>query len=160
MKKEIGEMNENNVENNIREIIQNKIIGSKNYFTLLDNKNVADIIICRNIIIPKIFFIEVKHYSDKKGRIGFGDANGGGFQPEILRKRPAYLEDNLIWVFQKENDKKYYVLNNDDCIKYISGGIIGEVGGKQNNFQSKLFENIKPLRENDFSIWLENWLLK
>ena len=160
MKKEIGEMNENNVENNIREIIQNKIIGSKNYFTLLDNKNVADIIICRNIIIPKIFFIEVKHYSDKKGRIGFGDANGGGFQPEILRKRPAYLEDNLIWVFQKENDKKYYVLNNDDCIKYISGGIIGEVGGKQNNFQSKLFENIKPMRENDFSIWLENWLLK
>ena len=160
MKKVIEAENEIVVENHLREIIQNKIIGSKNYFTLLDSKNVADIIICRNIIIPKIFFIEVKHYSSKKGRIGFGDANGTGFQPEILRKRPKYLEDNLIWVFQKESVKKYYILNNENCLKYISGGSVGDVGGKQNNFQSKLFENIKPFNENEFITWLENWLLK
>jgi len=127
-------------ENHIRDIIQSKIIGSKNYFTLLDSKNVADIIICRNIIIPKIYFIEVKHYSNKKGRIGFGDANGTGFQPEILRKRPKYFEDNLIWVFQKENQKDFYVLNNEEIIEYISGGKIGDIGGKQNNFQSKIFD--------------------
>jgi len=153
--------NEINVENRIRELIINKIIGSKNYYTIFDSKNVADIIICRNIIIPKIYFIEVKHYSSKKGRIGFGDANGAGFQPEILRKRPKYLEDNLLWVFQKENsDNEYYVLRNDDCIKYISGGNIGDIGGKQNNFQSKLFEDIKPFNENEFIDFLENWLLK
>jgi hypothetical protein len=147
-------------ENHIREIISNKIIGSKDNFTLLDSKNVADIIICRNIIIPKVFFIEVKHYSNKNGRIGFGDANGYGFQPEILRKRPKYFEDSLIWTFQKENDDKYYVLNNSNCIKYISGGEIGKVGGKQNNFQSKLFDNINPMDENEFLKWIENWLLK
>ena len=152
--------NEIIVENRIRELIKNKIIGNKDYFTILDSKNVADIIICRNIIIPKIFFLEIKHYSDKKGRIGFGDANGGGFQPEILRKRPKYLEDNLLWIFQKENNKKYYVLNNKECMEYISGGIIGEIGGKQNNFQSKLFENIKALNENEFIEKLEEWLLK
>lgn len=152
--------NELFVENRIRELIKNKIIGDKDYFTILDSKNVADIIICRNIIIPKIYFIEVKHYSSKKGRIGFGDANGAGFQPEILRKRPKYFEDNLIWVFQKEGNEKYYVLNNNECMKYISGEIIGEVGGKQNNFQSKLFEQIKPVNENEFVKLLENWLLK
>ena len=146
-------------ENHIREIIQNSIIGSKDYFTLLDSKNVADIIICRNIIITKIFFIEVKHYSSKKGRIGFGDAIGAGFQPEILRKRPKYFEENLIWVFQNESHKKYYVLRNEDCVKYISGGVIGEVGGKQNNFQSKLFDHIKPFNKIEFINWMENWLL-
>jgi hypothetical protein len=148
------------IENHIREIIIKNIIGSKDYFTLFDSKNIADIIICRNIIIPKIFFIEVKHYSDTNGRIGFGNSDGSGFQPEILRKRPKYLEDNLIWTFQKENDDKYYILNNSDCLKYISGGLIGEIGGKQNNFQSKLFNHIKPLTENEYLNWIENWLLK
>ncbi|MDR1105990.1 MAG: hypothetical protein LBL44_06510 [Treponema sp.] len=151
---------EKDFENHIREIIKNKIICSKNDFMLLDSKDITDIIICRNINIPKIFFIEVKHYSDKKGRIGFGYGDGSGFQPEILRKRPKYFEDSFIWIFQKENDDKYYVLNNDDCLNYISGGSIGEVGGKQNNFQLKLFDDIKPMNENDFLKWLENWLLK
>ena len=148
---------ENTVENHIREIISNKIIGIKNHFTLLDSKNVADIIICRNIIIPKIFFIEVKHYSKKKGRIGFGDASGAGFQPEILTKRPKYLEENLIWVFQKENDKKYYVAYSNECIKYVSGGLTGK---KNNNFQLKIFDHIKSYNEKDFISFLEDWLLK
>jgi hypothetical protein len=157
MEKELENKNESLVENRIREIIKNKIIGNNNYFTLLESKNVADIIICRNIIIPKIYFIEVKHYSSKKGRIGFGDANGKGFQPEILIQRPKYLEDNLIWVFQKENEKKYYILDNNECMKYISGGSIGV---KQNNFQPKLFDNNRALNENEFIAKIEDWLLK
>jgi hypothetical protein len=144
-----------NIENNIRTIINKNIIGEKNDFTLLDSKNVADIIICRNIIIPKIFFIEVKHWSSTNNRIGFGDGNG--FQPEILNKRPKYFEDNLIWTFQKENDEHYYVLNNSDCEKYIMGGFIGT---KQNNFQEKLFNEIKPMKENEYLNWIENWLIK
>jgi hypothetical protein len=153
----MSENKEIDFENHIREIIKDKIIYSSNDFTLLDNKNVADIIICRNIYIPKLFFIEVKHYSYKKGRIGFGDRRGSGFQPEILRKRPKYFEDSLIWTFQKENDDKYYVLNNSDCLKYISGGSIGEVGGKQNNFKPKLFDDIKPIDEDGFIKWIKNW---
>jgi len=144
-------------ENHIREIISNKIIGIKNYFTLLDSKNVSDIIICRNIILPKIFFIEVKHYSKKKGRIGFGNASGAGFQSEILQKRPKYLEENLIWVFIKENDKKYYIANSNECIKYISSG---SIGNKNNNFQLKIFDHIKSYDEKGFLTFLEGWLLK
>jgi hypothetical protein len=146
-------------ENNIRKIINNKIICSKNYFSLLDCKNVADIIICRNTNIPKIFFIEVKHYSPTKriGGVGFGDGKGNGFQPEILTKRPIYFENNLIWVFGQSNDDNYYILNNEDCLKYIMGG---EIGDKQNNFQQKLFDEIKSLNENEFLKWIEDWLLK
>jgi hypothetical protein len=146
-------------ENHIRKIINTKIIGTKKNFTLLDSKNVADIIICRNINIAKIFFIEVKHYSPAKriGGVGFGDGEGKGFQPEILIKRPVYFENNLIWVFGQVNDDNYYILNNEDSLKYIMGG---KIGYKQNNFQRKLFDEIKQLNENEFINWIENWLLK
>jgi hypothetical protein len=144
------------IEGRIRTIINQNIIGEKESFTLMDSKNVADIIVCRNTNIPKIFFIEVKHYSDTNGRIGFGDSNGTGFQPEILTKRSQYFEDNLVWIFQKENDDDYYyILNNNDCLKYVSGGTIGR---KQNNFQPRLFDEIKPLSEKEFINWLKNWL--
>jgi hypothetical protein len=144
-------------ENHMRKIILEKTIVSKNnYFTLFESKNVADIIICRNIIVPKIFFIEVKHYSEKKGRIGFGNSDGSGFQPEILKSKTKYLEDNLIWVFKKENDKNYYVLKSKDCLKYIAGKTIGV---KQNNFNISLFEKEKPKNETQFLEYIENWLL-
>ena len=150
------DIKEKNIENRIREIIKNSIICSRNDFTLLDNKDVTDIIICRNINIPKIFFIEVKYYTNKKGRIGFGNPDGSGFQPEVLRKTPKYFENSFIWIFKKENDDGYYVLNNNDCLNYISGGSIGEVGGKQNNFQVKLFDAIKPMSEDDFIKWIKD----
>jgi len=144
-------------ENHIRRNINTQIVGLNSNFTLLESKNVADIIICRNTINPKIFFIEVKHYSQTKriGGVGFGDGNGRGFQPEILIKRPKYFENNLIWVFGQKNDDNYYVLNNMDCLKYIMGG---NIDVKQNNFQRKLFDEIKPLTENDFLSFITNWL--
>jgi hypothetical protein len=145
------------IENHIRKIINDNILCGKNDFTLLDSKIVADIIICRNIVVLKIFFIEVKHYSGKNGRIGFGNSNGTGFQPEILIKRPQYFEDNLIWTFQNENDDSYYILKNEDCIKYVMGDNIGK---KQNNFREKLFENIKPLSEKEYLDWIGKWLKK
>jgi hypothetical protein len=145
------------IETHIRKIIIDNIVYGKNDFILLDSKNIADIIICRNILIPRIFLIEVKHYSGRNGRIGFGDGNGSGFQPEILTKRPKYFEDSLIWTFQKENDSRYYILENKDCMKYVMGGNIGK---KQNNFQEKLFDSVKPLTENEYLNWIKNWMLK
>jgi hypothetical protein len=143
-------------ENHIRKIIAEKIISSKKYFTLFESKNVADIIICRNIFVPKIFFIEVKHYSEIKGRIGFGNSDGGGFQPEILKSKAKYFDKNLIWVFKKEQNKNYYVLKNKDCLKYIAGK---QIGVKQNNFNISLFEKEKPMNEQDFLEYIEDWLL-
>ena len=144
-------------ENHIRKIIKDKIICKKNDYTLLDSKDVTDLIICRNTNTPKIFFIEVKYYSPTKriGGVGFGDGEGKGFQPEILTKRPKYFENNLIWVFGQNDDDNYYILSNNDCLKYIMGE---KICAKQNNFQRKLFDDIKPLNENDFLKWIENWL--
>jgi len=96
---------ERDVEINIRKIIR-KIIGVNKYFTLFDCKNVSDIVICRNILIPKIFFIELKNHKESTGRIGVGDIYGKGFQLEILKNQPKYLEENLIWVFTRENDSQ------------------------------------------------------
>jgi hypothetical protein len=59
-------------------------------------------------------------------------------------------------VFQRENDEHYYILNNDNCLKYIADSKIDE---KQNNFQIKLFNEIRPLKENEFIVWIKNWLI-
>jgi hypothetical protein len=151
---------ESDFEDHIRKIISKKIIAGKKHFTMFKNKDVVDIIICRNIFVPKIFFIEVKHYSETKGRIGFGKGDGGGLQPEILKsvlKNGAkYFDNNLIWVFKREHDENYYVLKCKDCLKYIAADTIGE---KQNNFKKSLFDNEQPMSEEIFLEYIENWLL-
>ena len=144
------------IENHIRKIINENIIKKSPHLVMLENKDVFDILICDNGNPSKLFFIEVKHYSKKKNRLGFGDGYGKGYQPEILQKRPAYFENNLIWVFQKENDNNYYILKNEDCLKYISGNSIGI---KQNNFQLSIFDNVVPLSENDFLQYIEKWVI-
>jgi len=143
------------IENHIRKIINENIVKKYPHLVILENKDVFDILLCDNGDSPKIFFIEVKHYSSKNSRIGFGDKYGKGYQTEILQKRPAFFENNLIWVFQKEDDNKYYVLRNEDCLKYISGNSIGI---KQNNFQLSIFDNVVPLSENDFLQHIEKWI--
>ena len=143
------------IENHIRKIINENIVKKYPHLVMLENKDVFDILICDNGDSPKIFFIEVKHYSSKNSRIGFGDSDGNGYQPEVLNKRPKYFEEYLIWVFQRENDEGYYVLKNADCLKYISGSSIAI---KQNNFQTRIFNNIEPLSENAFLQYIENWI--
>ena len=144
------------IENHIRKIINENIIKKYPHLVMLENKDVFDILICDNGNPSKLFFIEVKHYSKKKNRLGFGDGYGKGYQPEILQKRPAYFENNLIWVFQKENDNNYYILKNEDCLKFISGNSIGI---KQNNFQLSIYDNVVPLSENDFLQYIEKWVI-
>jgi len=144
------------IENHIRKIINENIIKKYPHLVMLENKDVFDILICDNGNPSKLFFIEVKHYSKKNNRLGFGDSDGNGYQPEILQKRPAYFENNLIWVFQKENDNNYYILKNEDCLKFISGNSIGI---KQNNFQLSIYDNVVPLSENDFLQYIEKWVI-
>jgi hypothetical protein len=148
---------ESEFEEHIRKLIFNEIISSSSNFLLLDNKDVVDIIICDNSILqPKLFFIEVKFSTQIKGRIGFGTANGTGFQPEILSKRPEYFYQNMLWVFGKENDLNYYIFTTNQILNFISGN---EIGLKQNNFQQKLF-NQPENKYNDqtFLLFVKNWL--
>ena len=147
---------ERDIEKNIRNVIR-KIIGVNKYFTLFDSKNVSDIVICRNILIPKIFFIELKHHKESTGRIGFGDISGNGYQPEILKNQPKYLEENLIWVFTRENDNKYYISHSSECIEHVSGG--GLKDNSSNNFSTNIFKKIKSYNEKEFIAFLEDWLI-
>ena len=148
-------MTEDKIEKHIRKIIRETVLIKKPNFEMLDNKDVFDIVICDNNNPSKLFFIEVKHYSKRNNRMGFGDGNGNGYQPEILSKRPKYFEDHLIWVFQKEDNEDYYVLKNEDCMNYISGEKI-EI--KQNNFQTSIFSSVTPMLEKVFLQYVENWL--
>jgi hypothetical protein len=148
---------EKSFEQYIRKIISDKITSLQNSnIMLLENKDVVDIIVCRNTDNPKIFFMETKFFKSSHGRINFGGPNGNGFQPEILLKRPKYFEENMRWIFGKEGDTSIYVLTSEECTKYYSGGIL--TSNKQNNFQYKLFNEIRPFTEDDFVKNIYKWI--
>jgi hypothetical protein len=145
-----------NHENKVRKILKEKIIPIYPDIQVLESKVVADIIICRNGNNPNLFFLEIKHWSYSKNRIGFGSKNKVTFQPEILLLRPKFFEKNMRWVFFKENDTSFYVLSNEDCNKYIMGKNIDIK--KQNNFKEGLYRDIPPFDEQSFIQWLIEWL--
>ena len=80
----------------IRTLIEEHICKYDPSIELLKSKKAVDILICKNRPTPELFFIEVKHFIKNHGRLGFGSRKGGGFQPEILSRRPEYFEKNLI----------------------------------------------------------------
>ncbi|MCY7358196.1 MAG: hypothetical protein LH609_12200, partial [Rudanella sp.] len=100
---------EQQFESHIRSLISEKIISKSPNLMLLQNKDVVYIIICKNSVLPQLFFIEAKFHTSTKNRIGFGDGRGGGFQPEILSKRPIFFDNYMRWVFGRENDLNYYI---------------------------------------------------
>lgn len=59
-------------------------------------------VICRDRPEPDLFFIEVKYHKNAHGRLGFGGSGGGGFQPEIVSRKPKYPESSLRWVILSE----------------------------------------------------------
>jgi hypothetical protein len=144
-------------EKRLRAIISKDISGSGKDFVLLENKDVFDIIICRNSNVPKIFFIEVKHHTSSNNRIGFGNQDGSGFQPELLLKRPEYFEQNLRWIFGRDNDNGYYVLETKDCLRYLAGDTMSR---KQNNFQLKLFDEIVSFDKAALVKYLKEWIME
>ena len=63
-------------ENIIRRLISERIIPKLRDIginvVLLENKDVFDIIICKNMDTPKLYFIEVKHYSGGNEELDLG----------------------------------------------------------------------------------------
>ena len=148
---------ESEFEEHIRKLIFNEIISVSTDFLLLENKDVVDIIICNNSILqPKLFFIEIKFFTQIKGRIGFGTSNGNGFQPEILSKTPQYFNQNMLWIFGRENDVNYYIFTMSQILNFISGN---KIGLKQNNFQKKLFnQSENKYNDETFLLFIKKWL--
>lgn len=143
-------------ENSIRDIISSELTSNYKSIYALKSKDVFDIIIC-NDIKGEIYFIETKFYTKKKGRIGFGDKNGEGFQVEILEKKPKYFRDKLIWIFGTEDDDKYYLVTNKNITKYFN-----EINNqtKQNNFKKKVFSEENRFNKQKLSKYLIKWITK
>ncbi len=145
---------EKDLEKRIRNIIKKKIITSNQSIQILESKDITDIICCRNDDKPCLFFIELKHYSSKNNRIGFGSKDKISFQPEILQTKPKYFEKFTRWVFCDEN-QNYYILTNEDCRKYIMGDKISY--DKQNNFRLNIFSEQKKYNEDELYEYLIDW---
>jgi hypothetical protein len=142
-------------ENHIRQIIQTEILTSNTNLILLTNKKAVDIIICRNNIKPTLFFIEIKYHKNKHGRLGVGHKNGGGFQPEILNKRPDFFETNLKWIISSEDNDSYFLIDSYNIVNYIQGGQVGE---KFNGIQKRLFKNEIGINKQQLIDNLKTWM--
>lgn len=145
-------------ENHLREIIGSRITSKNSYIYALEYKTIGDIVIVRDGPSPAIFFLEVKYYQDVKGRIGIGTRDGKGIQPEILLRRPAYLESHLRWIIGSDthNGGGYWFVNSENLLQFISGGYIGK---KQNNIQKGLFRKCPSIDRDQLVEELKRWLL-
>ena len=141
----------------IRNLIDSEITAKNNSIYVLENKKAVDILICKDAPEPDLFFIEVKYHKNSHGRLGFGSSSGGGFQPEIVSRKPAYFEANLRWAIASEaHPENGIIFVSSEVIRnYVSGG---EVGKKFNNIQARIFREVKGLNEKDFVLELSKWL--
>ncbi len=149
---------ESDFEDHLRWVVNSRITSENPRVYALRYKTVGDIIIVRDGASPAIFFLEIKYYQSSKGRIGFGTSSGAGIQPEILLKRPAYLESHLRWVIGSDTHKGagYWFVTSDVISQFVSGGAIGK---KQNNIQEALFRKHPSISEGDLVEQLKKWLL-
>jgi len=150
-----GINSEKEFEHRIRDIIRNDIISVNPELIVLDNQKTTDILLCKNGVNPNIFFIEIKYYDPSHGRLGFGHANGRGFQPEVLRKKPDFFMKNMKWVLGSKESEEYFFVDNETILKYVSGG---HIDYKHNNIQTKIFNEISGLKVKEFREQLINWI--
>jgi len=152
-------VNEQEFENHLRDLISINICAIHDDIVILDNKNIADIVICKNGDDQALFFIEVKHLKPSMGRLGFGGKDGRGYQPEILTKRPDYFESNLLWAMYSEmhddNDGIVLITTEQLCGSYLQGGVVGE---KYNGIKQDIFTREEGLSDEDFIDSIRAWL--
>ncbi len=136
--------NESELEKHIRELLNRALAGDAR-FMLLRSKKVADIVVCREGSSPAIFFIEVK-LCKANMRTGIGSPGGKGFQPEIVQRRPKYLEDHMLWLLCDQEKGLYVVADTEVISKYPVGSSIGP---KQNNISPRILKEKELLGEDD-----------
>ena len=127
-------------ETRIRDIIRSEVIPKHPELLMIENQKTTDILICKNGEQPGLYFLEIKYHKRNHGRLGFGHAKGKGFQPEVLRTRPHYFEQNMRWIIGADDLETYIFTDNKTIIDYVSGG---EIDYKHNNIQTKIFKEIK-----------------
>ena len=143
--------NELDFENHLREIVDSRITSENPGVYALESKTIGDIVIMRDDPPPAIFFLEVKYYQQANSRLGIGDSSGAGIQPEILKRRPAYLESHLRWVIgsNMHNGDRYWLVTSAKIRRQFVAG--GHIGKKQNNIRKRLFRECTSLDENQLA---------
>lgn len=151
-------VNEGAFEDHLRNIIDSRITSKFPNVYALKHKAIGDIVITRDGPSPAMFFLEVKYFRSSNNRIGIGHESGVGIQPEILERRPAYLETHLRWAFASAShgDDRYWLATSDVVSRYISGGGIGR---KYNNIQKRLLDDRPSIDESQLVQELMRWLL-
>ena len=149
---------ESDFEKHLREIVYSRITSENPDVYALESKTIDDIVIMRDDPSTAIFFLEVKYYQRANGRLGIGEGSGAGIQPEILKRRPAYLESHLRWVIGSDthNSDRYWLVTSEKICQFVAGGCIGK---KQNNIQKRLFRECASIDENQLVEQLKRWLL-
>ena len=138
--------------------VRNRINAESLNFQVLESKNVSDILICKeNESLPVLAFIEVKLYKSSSGRINIGtpDTWEGGFQPEILSKRPIYFDRYLRWVICNENGKCLFT-DNEVVSRNLGGGKITK--GQWNNIRINIFDKEKTIDISKITDEIMTWL--
>ena len=121
---------EEDFENHIRGLLESEIAMPRCGFTILKNRGIADIIICRES--PQaVFFIEVKYAKDM---ISVNE----GMQSEILSTRPPYINDHFRWLIGSEkHDGQYWLLDSSELAEYVPN--IKRNRSIQNNISRRIF---------------------
>ena len=122
---------EEDFENHIRELLESEIAAMPRCgFTILKNRGIADIIICREN--PQaVFFIEVKYAKDM---ISVNE----GMQSEILSTRPPYINDHFRWLIGNDkHDGQYWLLDSSKLAEYVPN--IKHNRSIQNNISRRIF---------------------
>ena len=145
-------------EDHLRQIIESHITSENPTVYALQHKAVGDVVIARDGASPAMFFLEVKYFQLSNGRLGFGSGSGGGIQPEILIKRPAYLETHFRWAIASDSHSGYWFVASDVMVpQFVSGGVVEMT--KQNNIRTRLFDDHPSIDQGQLIQELKRWLL-
>lgn len=150
-----GVNNETEFENHIRQDILTEILADRKAFKLFNFKKAVDVLIAKNGNDPKLFFIEIKYHKESHGRLGFGQGKGAGFQPEVLKAKTTYFEDNMRWILGHEDSEQYWFVDNDTIRQYLNGDKVGE---KYNGIKIKFFREVQSFSKLELKKQLELWI--
>lgn len=148
-------LNETAFENHIRKDILTEILSEREDYKLFNFKKAVDLLIAKNGLNPKLYFIEIKYHKKNHRRLGFGHGKGGGFQPEVLKEHTSYFEENLRWILGNENSENYWFVDNSIIRDYLNGNVIGE---KYNGIKLKFFIEVNSISKLELTEKIKEWL--
>jgi len=150
---------EHDLESHLRQLIKSQITTKHPYIYAFENKKAVDVVICRDGKEPAVFFLEVKLFQAKHGRLGIGTGGGTGYQPEIIARSPHYLETHLRWVIvdSRQTVPSFLFIPTSIVAKYLSGKTIS---AKFNNIQLGIFRQVTAFSESQLIDEMSKWLLQ